>query len=133
MKERIRTRKSCDACKNRKTKCVQINELGPCRYCASTGGTCSTSARPQRRPFYRVSEEEYQCCMRLLRHFVPDVELDLKTMKAMIAEIEQGAEITSVTATTMASIEPEDGEESEVLREELGCMIVDSRGSYRYV
>ncbi len=68
--------------------------------------------------------------MRLLRHFVPNVELDLKTMKAMLAEIEQGAEISSVASTTVAGIETE---ESEVLREELGCMIIDARGSYRYV
>ncbi|KAK4155411.1 putative Zn(II)2Cys6 transcription factor [Chaetomidium leptoderma] len=126
---RIRAKQSCDACKNRKTKCVQTG-TGPCRYCASTGGTCSTSARPQRRPYYRVSEEEYRCCMRLLRHFVPDVELDLKTMKAMIAEIEQGVEITSMASTTPGGIETE---ESEVLQEELGCMILDARGSYRYV
>ncbi len=70
--------------------------------------------------------------MRLLRHFVPDVELDLKTMKAMIAEIEQGVEPSTAT-TSSVSAGGIETEESEVLREELGCMIVDARGSYRYV
>ncbi|KAK3689087.1 hypothetical protein B0T22DRAFT_490617 [Podospora appendiculata] len=126
-----RARQSCDSCKNRKTKCVQTG-TGPCQYCASTGGTCSTSVRPQRRPYYRVSEEEYQCCMRLLRHFVPHATLDLKTMKAMLAEIEQGTDISSISsgASPTAVIETE---ESEVLQEELGCMIIDAQGSYRYV
>ncbi|KAK3313207.1 putative Zn(II)2Cys6 transcription factor [Apodospora peruviana] len=127
----IRTRQSCDACKSRKTKCVQTG-TGPCRYCASTGATCATSVRLQRRPYYRVSEEEYQCCIRLLRHFVPNVTLDLKTMKAMLAEIEQGADIISTTNSTAtpAGIETE---ESEVLQEERGCMVIDARGSYTYV
>ncbi|KAK3317326.1 putative fungal-specific transcription factor [Cercophora scortea] len=132
-----RARQSCDSCKNRKTKCVQTG-TGPCQYCASTGGTCSTSVRPQRRPYYRVSEEEYQCCMRLLRHFVPHATLDLKTMKAMLAEIEQGVEISSISSGgggggSPASAAVIETEESEVLQEELGCMIIDAQGSYRYV
>ncbi|KAH8904647.1 hypothetical protein BR93DRAFT_970584 [Coniochaeta sp. PMI_546] len=125
---RRRARQSCDACKSRKTKCVQTG-TGPCRYCASTGGICSTSVRLQRRPYYRVSEEEYQCCMRLLRHFVPNATLDMKTMKAMIAEIEAGSDL----AVSTPPKETEESEESEVLQEELGCMIIDARGSYRYV
>ncbi|KAK3380815.1 hypothetical protein B0H63DRAFT_396681 [Podospora didyma] len=144
-----RARQSCDACKNRKTKVCS----GPCRYCASIGGTCSTSVRLQRRPYYRVSEEEYQCCMRLLRHFIPNVTLDLKTMRAMIAQIEQGADIigggtasssstsssssfsssSSSTAMAAAAASVIETEESEVLQEERGCMIIGARGSYTYV
>lgn len=88
--------------------------------------------------------------MRLLRHFVPNTTLDLKTMKAMIAEIEQqehqqggptsatqqqqrgsstaGAGGASVSSSD--STPPIETEESEVLQEELGCMIIDARGSY---
>jgi hypothetical protein len=65
--------------------------------------------------------------MRLLHHFVPNVTLDLETMKAMIAEIEEGAEI--LNSTVPAAIETE---ESELLQEELGCMIIDARGSYSW-
>jgi len=123
----LRARQSCDACKNRKTKCVRTG-TGPCQYCASSGGPCSTSVRQQRRPYYRVSEEEYQCCIRLLGHFVPNATLDLKTMKAMIAELEQGGEISDIAST---SAEPAvETEESEVLNEELGCMVINSRGGY---
>ncbi|KAK4442233.1 putative Zn(II)2Cys6 transcription factor [Podospora aff. communis PSN243] len=131
----LRARQSCDACKNRKTKCVRTG-TGPCQYCASSGGACSTSARLQKRPYYRVSEEEYQCCIRLLQHFAPNATLDLQTMKAMIAEIEQGGEISEVASTSRVSSSAEpaiETEESEVLNEELGCMIIDTRGSYTYV
>ncbi|KAK4214693.1 putative Zn(II)2Cys6 transcription factor [Rhypophila decipiens] len=126
----LRARQSCDACKNRKTRCVRPG-TGPCQYCASTGATCSTSERQQRRPYYRVSEEEYQCCIKLLGHFIPNATLDLATMKAMIAEMEQGAEITDMSSTTA---EPAiETEESEVLKEESGCMVVNARGGYTYV
>lgn len=84
--------------------------------------------RLQRRPYYRVSEEEYQCCIRLLRHFVPDTTLDLGTMKAMLAEIEEGKGPATAVPPGPPPIETE---ESEVLQEELGCMIIDARGSYR--
>lgn len=84
--------------------------------------------RLQRRPYYRVSEEEYQCCIRLLRHFVPDTPLDLGTMKAMLAEIEEGKGPAAAVPPGPPLIETE---ESEVLQEELGCMIIDARGSYR--
>ncbi|KAM7195921.1 putative Zn(II)2Cys6 transcription factor [Naviculisporaceae sp. PSN 640] len=126
----LRARQSCDACKNRKTRCVRPG-TGPCQYCASTGATCSTSERQQRRPYYRVSEEEYRCCIKLLGHFMPNATLDLATMKAMIANIEQGAEVTDISSTTA---EPAiETEESEVLKEESGCMVVNARGGYTYV
>jgi hypothetical protein len=62
--------------------------------------------------------------MRLLRHFVPNVTLDLATIKTMISEIEGN---TEAAATVVPAVETE---ESEVLQEELGCMIIDARGSY---
>lgn len=90
--------------------------------------------------------------MKLLRHFVPNTTLDLKNMKAMIAEMEAKGEITQPQQTqqeqeqqlalpTVPTEPPEamptsnetETEESEVLQEELGCMIIDARGSYRYV
>jgi hypothetical protein len=76
-----------------------------------------------------VSEEEYDCSMRLLRHFVGvDTTLDLATMKTMLADIDKGAGVqVNVSHSTVET------EESEVLQEELGCMIIDARGSYRYV
>ncbi|KAK0728336.1 hypothetical protein B0T26DRAFT_800116 [Lasiosphaeria miniovina] len=84
-------------------RCLQEQEdkikgTGSCRYCALSNATCSTSVRLQRRPYYRVSEEEYKCCMRLLRHSVLNATLDLKTMKAMLAEIEQGVDIAPAVA-----------------------------------
>lgn len=60
--------------------------------------------------------------------FVPNATLDLKTMKAMLAEIEQGVDIAPAVAVPAL-----DTEESDVLQEELGCMIIDAQGSYRYV
>ncbi|KAK2810967.1 hypothetical protein FQN50_002559 [Emmonsiellopsis sp. PD_5] len=145
---RKRARQSCDACKQRKTKCVPTG-LGVCRYCASIGQTCGITARPRKRPFYKVSEEEYESCMYLLRHFVPGTELDLPTMRSMIAEIEKGRSEEPPDDNGAANDRPGgrvvpilprppapeliEADESSLLKEEQGCMLIDSLGKYRYV
>lgn len=106
---------------------------------------CSTSQRPRKRPFYRVSEEEYESCMRLLRHFVPGSDLDLQSMKSLIQEIEQKSLIPSGSLrvsheTAPSQIEQDnsakrnseenEAEESTLLQEENGCMIIDTLGKY---
>jgi hypothetical protein len=63
--------------------------------------------------------------MRLLRHFVLDSNLDLETIKIMIANLEQSTDTDNTNA--VPTIETE---ESEVLQEELRCMIIDARDSY---
>ncbi|KAK2794392.1 hypothetical protein FQN51_000834 [Onygenales sp. PD_10] len=132
-------------------RCVPTG-LGVCRYCASIGQTCGITARPRKRPFYKVSEEEYESCMYLLRHFVPGTELDLPTMRAMIAEIEKGrseeppddnaavndrpgGRVVPILPRPPAAPAPEliEADESSLLKEEQGCMLVDSLGKYRYV
>src|SRR6187402_147659 len=77
--KKVRTPKSCDRCKSRKTKVSSDNISpaakltqkcidpvpGPCRYCAHIGAECGVAARPKQRPYYHVSEEEYRCSMQI--------------------------------------------------------------------
>ncbi|PGH15929.1 hypothetical protein AJ79_02096 [Helicocarpus griseus UAMH5409] len=82
--------------------------------------------------------------MYLLRHFVPGTELDLPTMRTMIASIEKGR---LAQPSNAGVLEPQptpqprglpapeliEADESSILKEEQGCMLVDSLGKYRYV
>ncbi|OJI96475.1 hypothetical protein ASPVEDRAFT_145967 [Aspergillus versicolor CBS 583.65] len=77
-----RTNASCDACKSRKTKC--INPVpGPCRYCAGISVPCTISIRRKQRPFYLVSEEEYRYGIEILQRLFPNVDLNIDTLRGL--------------------------------------------------
>ncbi|GME23721.1 hypothetical protein GTA08_BOTSDO13695 [Neofusicoccum parvum] len=95
-----RTAVSCDRCKNRKTKVRAPAPLldtdgppltlrrgampGPCQYCASINAPCKTDLnRRKKRPYYHVSEEEYRCMTDILRHYLPDLQFNLPSLKAL--------------------------------------------------
>ncbi|EFQ87008.1 hypothetical protein PTT_17628 [Pyrenophora teres f. teres 0-1] len=129
------------------TKTVLIKIFpGPCRYCARTGAVCTIATPRRKRPYYHVTEEEYQCSMRILEHFFPGHELNLQSLRTIAKAIKDGtfdAEPVQHTEGlfTSAHASPDDGEsigdgeEQDVheLHEPLGCMMKDSRGKFRYV
>jgi len=93
-----------------------------------------------------VTEEEYQCSMRILEHFFPGHELNLQSLRTIAKAIKDGtfnAEPAQHTEGLFTSAHPspedgesvEEGEEQDVqeLHEPLGCMMKDSRGKFRYV
>ncbi|KAL6707124.1 hypothetical protein ACN47E_004876 [Coniothyrium glycines] len=140
-----RVHSSCDRCRSRKTKCIDPIP-GPCRYCARTGATCTIATPRRKRPYYHVTEEEYQCSMRILEHFFPGHELNLQSLRTISKAIREGTFTASpvqqteglFTETQTASEDGEsvdDAEEQDVgeLHEPLGCMMKDSRGKFRYV
>ncbi|KAL7777251.1 hypothetical protein CFE70_007674 [Pyrenophora teres f. teres 0-1] len=127
------------------TKTVLI-KICPCRYCARTGAVCTIATPRRKRPYYHVTEEEYQCSMRILEHFFPGHELNLQSLRTIAKAIKDGtfdAEPVQHTEGlfTSAHASPDDGEsigdgeEQDVheLHEPLGCMMKDSRGKFRYV
>jgi hypothetical protein len=83
--------------------------------------------------------------MRLLRHFIPNTKLDLETMRAMIKKIDEEeknetsappSEETQFPTEIQKALQKEpaqdliETDESAILQEELGCMIIDSLGKY---
>ncbi|KAF2676268.1 aldehyde dehydrogenase-like protein [Lentithecium fluviatile CBS 122367] len=122
---------------------------GPCRYCARTGASCQIATPRRKRPYYHVTEEEYQCSMRILEHFFPDRELNLATLREIAKDVVDGkiASPANSGQTRMPSAGEEDYQEDEDspegaepaaeavndLHEPLGCMMKDSLGRYRYV
>ncbi|KAL1614723.1 hypothetical protein SLS56_012022, partial [Neofusicoccum ribis] len=127
---------------------------GPCQYCASINAPCKTDLnRRKKRPYYHVSEEEYRCMTEILRHYLPDLQFNLPSLKALCARLEglEGAAAHEPpdgceTPATPADEPADDGDDDEApaagresptiqeiqaLQEQLGCLMIDSRGNYR--
>ncbi|KXG52244.1 Transcription factor [Penicillium griseofulvum] len=153
---RKRARQSCEACKARKTKCVGV-ENGDCEYCKSLNVPCEFNLKNRKRPFYRVSEETYDCLVKLLRRFVSEEELPELTVQTISGYLEQmgsdppshispdrrarDAEPSNAVSAPNTQDDPQDHDPQELavpndnslFQEELGCMTLDSMGKYRYV
>jgi len=126
---------------------------GPCQFCASIGATCHLDpSRRRQRPYYHVSEEEFRYMTKALEHFLPNIDLNLHSLKEVVRSINSGpaggdgqsmalsetsdsinvkgegsrAGESSSAATTAVTIE-----EIDELHGELGWLRVDSRGTYR--
>jgi hypothetical protein len=93
-----------------------------------------------------VTEEEYQCSMRILEHFFPGHDLKLQSLRTIAKAIKDGTFSAPPVQQTdglfiQDQFSPEDGdslddgEEQDVseLHEPLGCMMKDSHGTFRYV
>lgn len=129
---------------------------GPCDYCRALGAPCQTDVgKRKQRPYYFVSEEEWRLMTRILKHYIPDRELNLPNLRAISSELElqteneghsgipvataPGLETTASTASPVQEQSPmsvyvQDGlllEEIGDLHEELGCMLIDSVGQHR--
>ncbi|KAF1926761.1 uncharacterized protein M421DRAFT_206124 [Didymella exigua CBS 183.55] len=143
-----RVHSSCDRCRSRKTKCIDPVP-GPCRYCARTGAICTTATPRRKRPFYHVTEEEYQLSMSILSKVFRGQQLNLESLRKISKAAKDGSLILP-TLDAGSYIEPhqspEDDDdysgadtlgewtvEGENLHEPLGSMMKDSQGVLRYV
>ena len=118
---------------------------GPCRYCARTGASCRIATPRRKRPYYHVTEEEYQCSIRILEHFFPDRDLNLQTLRSIANDVTNGKLDSPTTQGARTPVEdqastadegcPQDVEtvvESvNDLHEPLGCLMKDSQGRFR--
>ncbi|KAL5427693.1 hypothetical protein PMIN04_001194 [Paraphaeosphaeria minitans] len=142
-----RVHSSCDRCRSRKTKCIDPVP-GPCRYCARTGSVCQIATPRRKRPYYHVTEEEYQCAMRILEHLFPDRELNLVSLRQIAQDVVDGRLVGSVVEgepvpSVSEETSPDEGDSPHEadpaldsvndLHEPLGTMMKDSTGRYRYV
>ncbi|EXJ72932.1 uncharacterized protein A1O5_04081 [Cladophialophora psammophila CBS 110553] len=106
----------------------------------------------RKRPFYRVSSDVFDHSIKLLRRFVSEEELPdltVENIQRVLANVEMRSNKPPVTQTPSTEVErngvddtqPAAGEIQEVverdehplLQEDLGSMILDSLGKYRYV
>ncbi|TVY82146.1 putative transcriptional regulatory protein [Lachnellula suecica] len=142
--KKSRTPISCDRCKGRKTKCVDPVP-GPCNYCARIGVSCGIPSRRKQRPFYHVTEEEYRSGMQILQHLLPSKDLSPETLRDIAKKLQDGENIETISMSNLqegadvlnidnvrAVADPE-VEEVEDLHGQLGCLMEDSLGEYRYV
>jgi hypothetical protein len=153
---RNRTAMSCDKCKSRKTKCNNPVP-GPCDYCRSIGATCQIDVgKRKQRPYYFVSEEQYKHMAKLINHhYGPDI--DLTTLRNLVAALDPSIDASpnqmptpsmGISPTKSESLqsdsntssvekqEPQDSvalDDIDSLHEQLGCMLQDSSGEYRYM
>jgi len=102
------------------------------------------AARPRQRPYYHVSEEEYRLNIQILKHYLPDEDLNLETLRSIAKGLKSGSTPPEQThdpnarkespendATGSNESEP-DTEEIGDLHEQLGCLMKDSLGEYRW-
>jgi hypothetical protein len=150
---RHRTAMSCDKCKSRKTKCSNPVP-GPCDYCRSIGATCQIDVgKRKQRPYYFVSEEQYKLMAQLVAHH-HGPSIDLPTLRGLVANFDQsdGASPNTLSAPSVGDPATESEsmgprrkrekhesraavplDEIDSLHEQLGCMLRDSSGEYRYM
>lgn len=76
-----RTSISCDRCQKRKVKC-QDPVPGPCRACRRGGHSCKVSRESRSRPFYQVSQEQFDLMIEVIKEYEPDLKLDLSSLRA---------------------------------------------------
>ncbi|KAF2627079.1 hypothetical protein BU25DRAFT_440291 [Macroventuria anomochaeta] len=122
---------------------------GPCRYCARTGAVCTTATPRRKRPFYHVTEEEYQLSMSILSRVFHGQQLNLESLRNISKAIKDGS-LVLPTLNADSYIEPhqspeDDDDDSSAgtpgkwsvdgdnLHEPLGSMMKDSKNVLRYV
>ncbi|OAA57106.1 aldehyde dehydrogenase [Niveomyces insectorum RCEF 264] len=75
---------------------------GPCQFCASIGAACHLDpSRRRQRPYYHVSEEEFRYMTKALEHFLPNVELNLHSLREIVQSFD----------ATVSESRPESGSE----------------------
>ncbi|KAJ5781046.1 hypothetical protein N7457_006206 [Penicillium paradoxum] len=105
-----------------------------------------------KRPFYRVSEEAYDYLIKLLRRFVSEdelPELTVASISTFLDQMDNDGRPQSSSDNRGREAEPSDAgsvlqpredppemiepAEHSLFQEELGCMMLDSSGKYRYL
>ena len=124
---------------------------GPCQFCASIGATCHLDpSRRRQRPYYHVSEEEFRYMTKALEHFLPNIDLNLHSLKEVVRSINapDGQHLAmsdagdSINVQTQGIQPKTEGgsaggassvtiEEIDALHGELGWLRADSKGTYR--
>lgn len=124
-------------------------ENGACEYCRSLDAPCEVSLKSRKRPFYKVSEEDYECSIKLLRRFVPEEELPdltVENITSFLDRLDDGSHPRAKLAdkhrdlnSSNSDSTPDSGNDQQqmmepnehpLLQEELGCMMLDSLGKY---
>ncbi|RMJ09838.1 hypothetical protein CDV36_010537 [Fusarium kuroshium] len=139
---------SCDRCRSRKTKCRKSAGL-PCDYCRTINEECSFEAGKQRKkPFYFVSEEEYRLLYQLCQQTFPNQSLSIFNLRQLTSQsvtiTSQGeGSPNSIKYTpssnpgrpTVPALEGTDVPLPEIinLHNDLGCLMADAQGNYRYM
>lgn len=88
-----------------------------------------------------MTEEEYQLCIRILQHLLPNQDLSLDSLRRIASELDRGTsnvydqnsniETSGVDPNDYGGNEESQSEEISDLNKHLGCMLVDSLGEYR--
>ncbi|RSL82331.1 hypothetical protein CEP51_005252 [Fusarium floridanum] len=139
---------SCDRCRSRKTKCRKSAGL-PCDYCRSINEECSFEAGKQRKkPFYFVSEEEYRLLYQLCQQTFPNQPLSIPNLRQLTSQsatinlqsedspnVIKDTPSSNPEPSTVASPHGTDVPLPEIinLHNDLGCLMADTQGNYRYM
>lgn len=78
---------------------------GPCDYCRKIDAPCHIDLGKRRqKPYYSVSHEEYRHMQTILRHYLPETELTLPTLRSIASQCDdvrnQEALLTTETPNT---------------------------------
>ncbi|KAK8252667.1 hypothetical protein HDK77DRAFT_489426 [Phyllosticta capitalensis] len=139
--QRKRTSISCDRCQRRKVKC-QDPVPGPCIACSRAGQECKVSRETRARPYYQVSQEQFELIVELLRHHEPDVKLDLQWLRNKKEEL-MPEQANASQRTSQGLTQPQESTsdpsgrvdlspEMEALDGEYASVLIDTSGSYKY-
>ncbi|KIX96374.1 uncharacterized protein Z520_07640 [Fonsecaea multimorphosa CBS 102226] len=127
-----------------------------CQYCKTQGVPCEFNLNGRKRPFYRVSGDVFDHSIKLLRQFVSEEELPdltVDNIQKVLTKLEMRSSSRAVVETPSREIESSgadigvddthpapdetqevvESDEHPLLQEDLGCMVLDSLGKYRYV
>ncbi|KAK7544688.1 uncharacterized protein J3D65DRAFT_32168 [Phyllosticta citribraziliensis] len=139
--QRKRTSISCDRCQRRKVKC-QDPVPGPCVACSRAGQECKVSREARARPYYQVSQEQFELIVELLRHHEPEVKLDLQWLRNKKQELLPEQSSTTGRASQRLAKPQESAPdpphrvdlapEMDVLDGDYANVLVDDSGSYKY-
>eukprot|EP00918_Siedleckia_nematoides_P055437 GHVU01120931.1.p1 GENE.GHVU01120931.1~~GHVU01120931.1.p1 ORF type:complete len:659 (-),score=33.39 GHVU01120931.1:414-2390(-) len=114
------------------------------------GASCEVKIPRKSRPYYHVTQEEYQAQMRILQRHYPGRDLNLESLRSILEDIDRDIasdEGTGRSSTTTGTPEgtpndetkqPEalelDSEVLDVMHKEIaGCLMKDSIGKFRYI
>lgn len=118
------------------------------------GIPCEVNLRSRKRPFYKVSEEVFDYSIKLLRRFVPEEqlpELTVSNIKSVLHQLDHAPVESLLASDRVHTVDTEhhdthepqpdveshqevmEAAEHPLLREEMGCLVLDSLGKYRKV
>lgn len=118
------------------------------------GIPCEVNLRSRKRPFYKVSEEVFDYSIKLLRRFVPEErlpELTVSNIKAVLHQLDHTPSEPLLPSDRVHTVNTEQDDtygpqpdteshqevmeaaEHPLLREEMGCLVLDSLGKYRRI